>query len=52
MEVWRRAAGVQTWEAWRHGVLEARRKRRDLEVFASRDLELGRHAAGLGRWTV
>ena len=28
--------------------MEARRTRRDVEVFASRDLELGRHAMGLG----
>ena len=66
MEVWRIAAGVQTWEAWRyrgglqacrHGSIEvlssralkAGCKRVDVEVFASRDRELRRHAAGLGR---
>ena len=30
--------------------LEARCRRADVEVFASRDLELGRHAVGLGTW--
>src|SRR6266480_4883898 len=67
MEVWRIAAGVQTWEAGRyrgglqacrHGSIEvlssralkAGCKRVDVEVFASRDRELRRHAAGLRTW--
>ena len=35
-------------EVWRVGALEVRCRRADVEVFASRDLELGRYAAGLG----
>ena len=30
--------------------MEAGCRRADVEVFASRDLEFGRHAAGLGTW--
>ena len=37
-------------EAWRRGVLEARRKRRDVEGQRYGDVELGRHAAGMGTW--
>ena len=59
-DLWRRAAGSADVEVWRSGAREPRcrlEKRGGVEVwrcdagvlplFASRDLELGRHAVGL-----
>ena len=39
-EVWRCAAGVASKEVWRSGALEACCTCRDVEVFASRALEM------------
>ena len=65
MELGRRAVGVQDVEMFASRALEARCRRADVEMFASRtleaccgpwgvvasrDLELGRHAAGMGTW--
>src|SRR6266480_4544692 len=46
LQFWRRAAGLGTWR--RHRLLEMRRRRVDVEVFASRTLELWRRAARVG----
>src|SRR5436190_17420282 len=49
-EIWSSGGMLGAWGRGGCRGLEVRCRCADAEVFASRDLELGSHAAGLGTW--